>query len=670
MPLPKPTSIGPLTGALDLRSEPDQLPQSGLRMRQNFRTVGDGKLRRGTGFEKLLNVSDYNNSDFHDQLLSLSGATIRQPVNFLYEAIAATRQTHFLLIGTQGTLAQLNVHTGNYRILGNGYGGTPTTDATAPRFKAGQQGDYIIFTNDFDKPKYTVIEQAPQAGQFVFDIPDLDTIGLRRAKLVWVWKNIVILANVEMDSQRVGNRIVWGDFDNPISFDPANLNSIAGFKDLDSYETILAGAPFGNSFLIYTTHSIWEMVADPNQIFDFRKIYDGANDKYKAVIKFPNSLVPIHDGHCYAAADGIYFFTQYSPVPSRPEWIHLGDADLFANVDSDACEVHVGFIYGDDLYYSFAKIGDTNHCPSYTLRINKTYKACDVVDTGFVTGIQFSPQDIPTNRDFIVENAICSLAGLAAAGYGYSNEGLPRTLPSASVPFNPGYFYTNIAQNVNVGGSYTVRTEDWYQPYAYAYSLCYLLGDTRLDETCQACKPTPILIAVSSLDWCIKQLTDVFYREICLNPTAIGSTDSTGYAASIGSYELNGIESILRFAGANLADSEVLMDQLELKGLAVFQDPPSTIGLRIGISAQPADSNTGEGIVWFQHSSKTIAFQTAKTMVQHLADNTIPSERLHWHFYRKGRFVHVELSISGVGGDALFGSIEGELKAAGRTYNY
>src|SRR5271166_6636492 len=105
-----PTLDGPLTGVLDLRSNPDQLPSSSVRFRGNLQCTGRNKLRRGTGFQKLLSASAYNNSDFHDQLTHFTTAQ-RSPVTFLFEAESA-RKVRSLILSNQTTLAQLNQHSG------------------------------------------------------------------------------------------------------------------------------------------------------------------------------------------------------------------------------------------------------------------------------------------------------------------------------------------------------------------------------------------------------------------------------------------------------------------------------------------------------------------------------------------------------------------------------
>lgn len=671
MPDPKPTIVGPLTGVLDLRSQPDALAQGSVRMRQNFQCTGRGKLRRGCGWSKLMSVPGYNNPDFHDQLLSLSGGT-RAPITLMYQA-ESTRKQRSLIIANQNTVAQLNSHSGNYRIMGSGFGGTPGTSANAPRFKAAIQGDFMLLTNDFNPVQYLVLEQAadPITGAYMATIPDLAVIGLTRAKVIWQWKNVIFLANVEMDADRFAYRIVWGDFDNPLSFDPANLASIAGDKDLFTYEEILGGAPLGDSFLIYTTHNIWEMIAvGGDQSFDFRRIYNGEKNELKGLLAYPNTLCALPDAHTYMAKDGIYFFSKWAPQPDRPEWLYASTEDIYDNIDDSSCQAHIACPFGDEVYYSVALKGDPNALPSYTLRVNKTYQVSDVVDAGFSAMIQFAPQDTETIRDFIIQNRICTVPGLAAQGYPYGKEGLPRTLPVPTAPFDPEDFYTNITQRIPITTYYYVTVEDWNQYYASDYSLCNLLGQEQIDELCRKCEPVPILVAAHSVDWCLKQIGGVFYRETCQNPTATGITDSNGYNASIGSYTLDQYTSILRFAPAFMQNELINLHWLAMNFLAQPQAPPLGIALRIGVSGQPADPNTGVGMVWYQHSSKPLAYESARNQAQHLAANTQPTARALWNLFREGRYLYAEFTIAGVGGDAIFSSVEADLSRRGVTRNY
>jgi hypothetical protein len=638
-------------------------------MRQNLQTVGAGAVRRGSGWQKLLSTANYNNADFHDQLIALSTAGGRQPVTMLFNAITTT-QVRSLIIATQQTVAQLDTHSGGYKILGKNLGGTFSTDALAPRFKCAQVGDFIGFTNDFDKPMYLRLDQGPDpiSGLYLSTFDDLDTIELSKAKVCWSWKNVLFFANVTMGQERVPNRVVWSDYNNPTQFDPANLQSITGFQDLFTYEEILAGKPVGNSFFIYTTHGIWEMIAvGGDQSFDFRRVYNGEDDELKGCLAYPNTLTNIHDLHSYVGREGIYFFGQYFTAPDRPEWLHRASADLFSKIDVNACDAHVSGNYADEVLYSIATTDADEHRPDYTLRINRKYEVADIVDHGFTIIGQFSPQDTPTIRDFIVENGICTIAGLAAQGYPYGNQQLPRVLPDSTAPFTPDSIYTTVPLAVTGAGK---DVEDYTQSNPSVHSLCSLLGGERIDEICKQCKPAPLLIAASSIDWCIKELGGVFYREQCQNPTAVGTTDSNGYTAAIGTYLLDPITSILRFAPAFAEDAMIQLSKLELKFVPQPQDSPLQAVLRIGISGQPADPNFDDNIVWYVHSGKDIAYETASTPAQHRSANTQPTGRALWNVFREGRFLYIEITIAGVGGDALFSALEAVLKQTARTKNF
>jgi hypothetical protein len=749
--------LAPLTGALDLKSSPDAIPGNGMRMRQNYQCVGQGKLRRGCGWDKFLNRSEnYNNEDFHDQLLTFTEeGQIRQPVTLLFEAESSGGVRSFWN-ARQGAAAKLNQYSGNWRIIDEGFGGELTTSAAAPRFKYAQLGDYLAFTNDFDKPKYHILEQAESeglivtqdfinpgsgnvvdvwfnypeaidpsigvvidgmlwsyavttdppvnpismrlftgavpagaridAGTVVFDqalapiqfpipglrdFPDHAIIGLTRAAVVWEWKNCIFFADVVMDNQRYRYRLVWSDAYNPLGFDPGDLSSITGFQDLDANETILGGKPSVNGFLIYTSRGIWEMtVVGGEQTFAFRRAYNGEDNKGHGLLKFPNTLInTIDHGHIYLSDDGIYQFSQFMTAPERIEWVDRAAAWLYGpdqagyTIDRENCQVHISGLLGDELLIFTADEGAENECPNRGLRLNLKYEVADVIDHGFTALANHRPSAVPTIRDFILENNICTLETLREQGYDYDNEGLPRVFVTPTAPFTPTHFYTTVTQTITDTPDFEV--EDWFQEDPSEHSLCALLGDRRIDDYCPKCEGPTLMVLADSVDWCLKQMAEdkVFYRERCVNPDAVGSSDDDGYTSSMGSYLLDGYDSILRPAPTFIDDAWIESNGIQLDYLAVVQAPPTEIGLRIGISAQVADPNWDTArIVWFQHSLQQLKVITAKTPAQHLADNTIPSELCSWAFLRRGKVLNFELKISGTGGDAIFSKLIGFVK--------
>jgi len=139
---------------------------------------------------------------------------------------------------------------------------------------------------------------------------------------------------------------------------------------------------------------------------------------------------------------------------------------------------------------------------------------------------------------------------------------------------------------------------------------------------------------------------------------------SPSYQSSAGSYELEGITSLLRFAPLFVKNAGVIARSLELDSLAAPQSPPpSQIGLRVGVSAQVADPNTDDcRLVWHQHSLKNLTCLSPDTAAQHRAKNTQPSATLRWSFLRRGKILYMELRIDGLYGDAEFSRVTSELE--------
>ncbi len=199
-----------------------------------------------------------------------------------------------------------------------------------------------------------------------------------------------------------------------------------------------------------------------------------------------------------------------------------------------------------------------------------------------------------------------------------------------------------------------------------ADSLCALLaamGLNSLLDYCSQCDVNPILVGASSKDWCLKQIGGVFYRERCTNPSAVGSFGSLGYTSSTGSYALDGYDSIIRFAPAYSDGGSVTMTQVELKYISPPQVPAS-IGLRVGISGQVADSNIDNcPIKWNTLSDKPLKCLGGLTLDQYQKLGTVPSEAFHWNFLYSGRFVSMELKIKGTGGDCKLSGIVAEARS-------
>lgn len=661
--------VSPLTGTLDSRSSPDLLDGLSLRFRQNFQTTADKKLNRGCGWAKLLSEVQYNNQDFHDQLLTFTDASIRQPITFLKEC-ESTRGVRTLFAGTQGRLARLNEYGGNWKIIGDGFGGTAITSAAAKRFHGAQLLDILALTNDFDKPVYHNLETPSIDGDpLLQEFEDLELIGLTRAARIWTWRNCIFLADVEMEGQRFAYRMLWSDRKNGISFDPAKLESITGRFDLYTHERILGFAenPGANSGAIYTTHGIWEIAeVGGAAVYSFARRFNGDNKPGEAVLKFPNTLVNTPEGHIYCAEDGIYYYTGLTVEPERVEWLHKGSNLIYDGLDKTNCEVHVACIRGDEVYISMASEDATNECPDRMLRINTRYRTADFVEVGFTAFCTYRSYNVPTIRDFIIENGICTLEELTDAGYGFEEEGLPNPLPSGSPEFTPDQIRTDEAKEID--GYPEINPEDW-EAEPSEFSLCTLLGDQTLDDFCRRCDGPTLLVGARSDDWCLKQIGEVFYRERCANPTATGESSDDGYSSATGSYLLDGYESIIRFAPMFVPRSSpgqpyVVLENLLLEIIAAVQTPPSEVEMRVGISGQIADPNADDDrITWFELTPQDMKLITQYTPAERKAKNIQPSDFISFASGHEGRVIHIEVKVGGTGGQSEWTTAVAEVRA-------
>jgi hypothetical protein len=194
-------------------------------------------------------------------------------------------------------------------------------------------------------------------------------------------------------------------------------------------------------------------------------------------------------------------------------------------------------------------------------------------------------------------------------------------------------------------------------------SLCSILDAGGFSD-CAGCDPDFTLIGASSQDWCLKQIGESFHRERCTNPTAVGTTGWAGYSSSIGTYLLDGYDSIIRFAPASASEMLVEAVKMTLAYLPTL-GTNSTISLRIGISGQVADPNTDNCIIkWFSLSDKQLkCLNQFLSQSDYAKNNAVPNIGLEWNFQYSGKYVYFELKISGTGGDTLLGGVNAQVRA-------
>lgn len=665
----KTIDIKPVTGYMDMRSTPDEVPFGGYRYVLNAGVIQKNRLARSRGWDRLLTRDGYNNQDLHDQLLSLSSETtpIREPITFLFEA-RSTRKTTKLLAGTANRLYALNISSGNWKILWD------KQSAGAYRIYADQLDDTTVLTNDLDPVQYWSFDQPNDAqGQSVQPIPDLTAINLSRAGVVIQWNGIMILANVVQDGQVFGNRLVWSDYKKPLSFRISSA-SLAGNHDLTSGESILAIRPMASVLLIYTTLGIWEMTAvGGTDVFAFTKRYDPGRQG-EACLAYKNAIATSGNQHMFLSHDGIYVYDLYHDKPDRTDWIHRGSSVITDDINKAVCDAHNAGYRSEtkEVIFSWATAGSST--PDKTFIVNTEFPFTNVLDHGLTAQVTWIPHEpLVTVKDFLLQNCICSPTDFNTYfGDLITKEGgFCEAQSNPTCPTPPQSIYTVNAKTLaGVGDDADFQTEDYDQPGPDADSLCAQLAGASIASLCtdtyraDQCNADPLYVVASATDLCLKQLSENMYREMC-----------TAFSAC-GTYSKNGYRTILRSGpiALNTYTDEKLIRRFIAEMEAAMAIVPAQVVLRIGTASQALDPNTSTKIHWSEEDPKDVLDMGPDEAVQD-ADGSRTDNILEWGLFSQGMYVYFELTIlnanvtpQDTGGEMSFSRFTFEADRIGRSY--
>lgn len=637
-------------------------------------------------------TAGYNNDDLHDQLLALCHyftsqdpehaqddivsepsdfatvctgtiktrtGTVREPIIFAKEFVTTSGIRKFV-IGTSSRLYCYNSSTRNWQIIADGFGGTFTLDCNIRRWKAAQVIDTVIFVNNFDEPQYWIIGEGPFGCslQAIRSIPDLVDLKIGSVNLAWAWRGLLFLADYEMGGRRYENRIMWSDYEQPISFDPSKTGTKAGDQLLDQGERILGAAELGEYLLIYTNKGIWQVTAvGGDEILNFRKVYSEPLTG-EACLHYPNTLVSIGDAHVYMGIDGIYLFNLSLPKPERLEWLHSAAAAIFDDINAECCQGHAsGFNpLTKEVWFSWCRAGE--YLPGYTLIANMRYLSASFLNYGFSVFANYTRDERMTLRDFMLQYCICDLSGIDSLPY--IKEGLPRTADAASVcAKTPNALYTTVTRDIVINGE-TITTEDWTAANPSANSLCNILSGIRMEDLCHQCAEEPTFIGASSSDYCLKEIGgDIYYRHRCSNPDDVGvagtkmlSNTWDTYSASVGQYIADGYKSEILSGPIDLGipDREKLMREILVEFNAETNSDPPELVLEVGTAAQAIDPLTAEGsctILWQTQTTTRyyLECQSTETEASHEAAGSRPDRTVSWPLWTRGKYLYWKLTI-------------------------
>lgn len=705
MPAPfKSVSFGPMTGLLDVRSLPAEMPPGAFRWKQNFQVTTDNRLCRRPGWSKLLSTeTPFVNQDLHDQLLPMqfryedftppaAGADTstvyppgafcgplrlpaggREPVTLIWMS-TDMNGARTLFAATRSTIYRLNESTGGWAIIADGLG---SGLGLFRRFRVAELRDYVFFTNNADEILVHQLGQLPQGCKVwrAAPMPELQELKVTQAGVVIEFNGFMLLMDTVEDGQRFQSRVRWSDINEPAKWKTA-VDRLSSFQDLDYGDHIIAARELANYLIIYTTRSIWRMyVQGGDRTFGFQRVYLERENRDKC-LAYPHTLVSTGASHYYAGLDGIYEFNNYLSEPDRVEWLHRGTGVLFDTVDEGCCDGNVAGYHPADkeLWFSFAPNGNACH-PARTLVANVRAKTCDVVEFGFSAFGNFISDKQQSLRDWMLEYCLCDTAELQALGAGYIKESLPYcggnpgAAQACEQEFTPASLHTE--QSVMVDG----RPVENPAGQPSSTSLCALLGNLRIDDLCGECNTRQVFIGAAVEDFCLKEIGAGFNRERCTNPSATGVLFGWGnpavapsYSPSCGAYVFDGYYSILRGTWSLGSPTQrKTVNQLFTDVLAMAQTDPARLEMKLGTSYRAVDLNAAAGycsVIWSALPPKRLRCPDTLTAAQFKGRGQVPGgPDFTWQVLLQGHYIHFELRIANkdgtpaLGGAACFSSL-------------
>ena len=597
-------SLKPLSGLLDTRSRPADIPVGAFRYKSNISITDEGKICRRDGFQRgwadiLFDNAGvpltapgnhigrvYHNHDWHHR-----GGT-REPIIFGFESQDSTGFRRFFA-GTQSRLAILNEATGYYTDLLTGVGafGSYWTAADATDSVA---GDLVLFTNGVDDIQYYNI-----TAQTVNTVPDLVNIEqVRKAKIVINFEGFTVLMNISAPLPSGGpvvprpTTVQWSDFGKPLSWQPGT-GSQANFQDLPYGDDILAAGELLGAIYIFTRRAIWRMTlsGDTNTTFAFTRVYVEKKNEYRC-LTFPRTLVSDGQSFYYLTRDAIFMYNPYIAQPERPDqtttdWVHRASGVIYRKADTAMSGVFCNSPCAEfrpstkEMWVSWPLLNAPINGQTLVLQLEQ--KTADVVDAGFSMFVNYRRNPV--------------------AGF--------------------------------------------------------------------LCNESQDFLAASSVDYSLKEIGSVFFREYLMlinaDPTQDLPLNSDEIAGSL--YGTVGYNSVLRgMVPLGLTDRQKILRNVLLDHDTSFQNVPCQVQLRIGNSYNLVDPNDLDNECapqWRNLGVRPLQCPDPATLSAMTAKNQKPDRAMTWNCYEANRFLWWELTIQNdargslaIGADSCFERVD------------
>lgn len=199
------------------------------------------------------------------------------------------------------------------------------------------------------------------------------------------------------------------------------------------------------------------------------------------------------------------------------------------------------------------------------------------------------------------------------------------------------------------------------------------IANYRRTPSSGVCQEVQDLLAVSSVDWAIKSIGSVFYREYV-------SLDASGDIAidlPLNSpdavYVQSGYDSVMRgLIPTGYFDREKVIRLLAIDSDIVEDLEPCVLKLRLGNTFDIQDPNDIDdtcSVIWRNHPNILLKCPADSKISVMKSKNQRPGIGIHWPLYEVGRYLYFEITISNsdgtpaIGGDVRFAKFDFDVLA-------
>lgn len=342
--------------------------------------------------------------------------------------------------------------------------------------------------------------------------------------------------------------------------------------------------------------------------------------------------------------EGFSFFLNYNPrsLLSLRQWL-LDNCicGLAALTEQDLCIVETPQVcdeptFGENMLDGEYDIEDNS--PLFVLEQGHTYRwTKGPNDTTFHNGIFTDPgyAIYSESTTFVAVSNTYFLKGVASQ---------PITGSLEEVFYPEGY-----AANYTIESSYElhgITSEDWTAEPSENSLRAKLAGVTVQDLCGSAflndCSTGTLFIMAAVVDRCIKQLSDVLFRERCIGFEKCGVYENRGYISILRSGPIN--------LQAPTSDKHWVRFNVEAEpDVAVI---PGRMSLRIGSAATALDPNQVSCPIFWEtvmdpETGEPFKMKclTDRTGAQHEAEGTRPDGRYEWPLFHAGKNHYFEIVI-------------------------